>query len=144
MFVRSIAKTFEMYSVPVPECGCWLWTGSKDKDGYGQLMLGGKRKKAHRVAYEQGRGAIPDGMSVCHKCDTPACVNPEHLFLDTQAGNVRDCRAKNRNRNQNHERTHCKNGHPLSDDNVKIEVTGFRRCQTCRRAYLKTYDSRRS
>lgn len=82
--------------------GCWLWIGSRNHLGYGQLSYkrSGSREpvrvRAHRLSYELFRGPIPDGMFVCHRCDTPACVNPAHLFLGTNMDNVRDMLAKGR------------------------------------------------
>lgn len=134
----------EARSIPVPESGCWLWLNSVDRDGYGVIVVKGIHgKKAHRIAYQAANGEIPAGACVCHRCDTPRCVNPDHLFLGSQADNVRDCAGKGRIRNQNSQRTHCKNGHELTGENVKIEVTGFRRCITCRRQYLSQYDKGR-
>ena len=83
--------------------GCWLWRASVDRWGYGQIGSSGKPRtmlKAHRVSWEFAYGAIPDGLSVLHRCDTPACVRPEHLFLGTQQDNVADMNAKGRNRFQ--------------------------------------------
>ena len=76
--------------------GCWIWTASRDKDGYGFLKFRGKQDKAHRVAWVLYRGEIPAGLIVCHTCDNPPCVNPEHLFIGTQKDNAMDKVGKNR------------------------------------------------
>jgi hypothetical protein len=79
--------------------GCWLWQGLVNKSGYGKLKctpLG--EHLAHRVAFRILVGDIPESMCVLHKCDTPKCVNPEHLFLGTQADNVADMVQKGRAR----------------------------------------------
>jgi hypothetical protein len=75
---------------------CWLWTGSKVKGGYGQLELQGKRQLAHIVSYRLANADYDKAKCVCHKCDIPSCVNPEHLFLATQSENMKDCVAKGR------------------------------------------------
>lgn len=78
---------------------CWLWNGRPNASGYGRISLGGKAggyQLAHRVAYAIAHGSIPEGAVICHECDTPACVNPAHLFPGTQRDNIRDASRKGR------------------------------------------------
>ncbi len=77
---------------------CWRWTATHNSDGYGIIWLSGKYWLSHRFSYALHFGEIPVGMLVCHHCDTPDCVNPEHLFLGTQKDNMEDCEAKGRTR----------------------------------------------
>ena len=83
---------------PEPNTGCWLWTGNTAprENGYGQISLKDRPLRAHRAAWEQFRGPIPAGLFVCHRCDVPCCINPDHLFLGTAAQNTADMVAKGR------------------------------------------------
>lgn len=74
---------------------CWLWT-SQLRNGYGMFTINYKPLSAHRVSWELHNGPIPKGLLVCHKCDIPSCVNPEHLFLGTIQDNTNDRDSKGR------------------------------------------------
>lgn len=81
----------------VPENNaCLEWPRSHDTSGYGLIGVGGKKQKAHRLAYREKIGPIPDGLKVCHKCDNPPCFRPDHLFVGSDLDNRLDCVSKGR------------------------------------------------
>lgn len=111
--------------------GCWLWTGATSRRGYGSVTINGRSVATHRASYEAYHGPIPDGLHVLHSCDTPACVNPEHLRVGTRLDNMRD-RAE-RGRHANTVKNACPSGHPYDDSNTYVDPRGNRQCRTCRR-----------
>lgn len=107
-FFEKVSKTGE----------CWLWTGARMKNGYGKIIINRKEAKAHRVSWELAHGPIPDGISVLHRCDTPPCVRPSHLFLGTQADNMADMAAKKRGTGWPHKGAKVP-GAKLNEDQVR-------------------------
>jgi hypothetical protein len=98
---QKMEDRLERLSIPEPNSGCWLWTGGFDDRGhpfkpYGRIWVRGSSIVAHRASWLTYRGKIPDGMLVCHKCDTPLCINPDHLFLGTHKENTDDMISKGR------------------------------------------------
>jgi hypothetical protein len=91
-FRKPLAERFWSF-VRKGKVGCWNWIGSLDKLGYGKF---GQVGLAHRASWMLNRGKIPNGLLVCHKCDNPSCVRPSHLFLGTDADNVKDRDKKGR------------------------------------------------
>ena len=92
----SIEKKFAIRSSGRNEKGCWIWSGKKDLDGYGNIRDGLKMKRAHRVAWELYRGPIPAGAHVLHKCNNPSCVNPAHLSIGDHKENMQDRKVNGR------------------------------------------------
>lgn len=90
MRAQTAAERFDR-SYTVAESGCWLWSGvPRGANGYGVLKVEGAPMAAHRYSYTKHHGPIPGGLFVLHRCDTPLCVNPAHLFLGTDQDNSDD------------------------------------------------------
>lgn len=127
-FLRNVMVTAE---------GCWLWTASRDKDGYGKFSVGSPphrwNGRAHRWSYERWVAPIPVGLQVDHLCRTRSCVNPTHLeAVDTLTNLMRgDTHAA-----RNAAKTHCSHGHPYDDENTRRTSKG-RTCRTCAREWMR-------
>lgn len=117
---RDIRRFWSKVALPDAE-GHMLWSGYRNKHGYGQIRIGDRAQYTHRVSYAIANGEIPAGMVVDHTCRTPSCVAPDHLELVTQAENLRRAR-----------RDHCRRGHQLDAANVYVRPdTGVRQCRAC-------------
>jgi hypothetical protein len=128
-FFRRVAPITE-------EKGCWEWVGALNRR-YGRLHVPGKHHLqvyAHRLSWEIHFGPIPDGLDVCHKCDNPSCVKPEHLFIGTHLDNMQDASRKGHfgPNHRNSRKVVCPLGHPL-DAVFKLRNRTVRRCATCHR-----------
>lgn len=104
--------------------GCWEWIGAKVR-GYGYFRLGGKQRKAHRVAYELLVGPIPDGLTIDHLCQNKGCVNPEHMEPVSVSENLSRLGRR---------MSACRRGHPFTPENTYVQKRGSRVCRTCIRA----------
>lgn len=117
---------------------CWEWTGARNPKGYGSVTNGkGGSMLAHRRAYEEVVGEIPDGLTIDHTCENTSCVNPAHLEPVTLAENIRRRYAG---------MTHCNQGHELSGSNLRLSMkkdgSERRVCVTCQRDYVRAYRAR--
>lgn len=116
--------------------GCWLWPYMVTFKGYGQTSYRGKNVPVHRHMYKLVHGVtLSFSQQVCHTCDVRHCCNPAHLWLGTAHENQLDSAIKKRHRNAR--KTHCKRGHPLTDENTYVCPDGLRNCRTCGRARLR-------
>ncbi len=125
----------------VKDSGCWEWTGAGRR--YGSVFQG---IPIHRQMWVLANNRqIKRGIFICHNCDNPRCVNPEHLFEGTHTANMTDASTKGRlkGRNLNSKKTHCPKGHPYTGENIlwtnKKSHTLLRRCRAC----LKLRDRRK-
>jgi len=130
---------------PVPEARpdlgpCWVWTGTLSWQGYGHILIEGRMRRAHRVAYEMLIGPAPDGLDLDHLCRVRHCVNPAHLEAVTHQVNMLrgDTWAA-----ANAAKTHCVHGHEFTEENTYITPQGGRSCRTCRRKRLVELRKRR-
>ena len=119
---------------------CWEWIACLNSRGYG-LTAGGKKGKSiltHRKAWEVIVGEIPVGLTIDHLCFNKICVNTDHLEVVTGEENTRRAAARI---------THCRHGHPLSGENLRIKRRrngrSQRECKTCKAAYQRSYRARR-
>ncbi len=128
---ERISKDSRGYSTP-----CWVWQLSTATNGYARARPpGGTRHLAvHRVAYEEFRGPIPEGLEIDHLCSNRACVNPDHLEAVTHAENMKRF---------NWKRSVCLHGHPLEGANIKMFADGRRTCRTCNDAWFRARQARR-
>ncbi|HXJ92652.1 MAG TPA: HNH endonuclease signature motif containing protein [Terriglobia bacterium] len=130
---RFWTKVSKSGPLPSPYLGqCWLWTSPPRDGGYGQFYVRtGLVVRAHRFAYEQFHGSIPEGLTLDHLCRNTLCVNPVHLEAVTQRENT----LRGNGPAAKHARkTHCKRGHPYNESNTYFYPDGRRGCRVCRRA----------
>lgn len=114
--------------------GCWLWTGPTTNGGYGKI----KAKLAHRLAYEELVGRIPDGLEIDHLCRNILCVRPDHLEAVTHDENMRRATPGANNA----AKTHCPKGHAYDATNTFVNRKGSRVCRSCSRASKRAYRAR--
>jgi hypothetical protein len=119
---------------------CWLWTGTVDRYGYGRLSVNYKNMSAHRLSAMMHFGMFDKRMFVLHRCDTPRCVRPSHLFLGDQRQNIKDMFAKGRSPSQ--AITSCVNGHERNETNCRVRGAVVV-CRPCQAAASRRYKERK-
>lgn len=120
------------------DASCWPWIGTRNNKGYGMFMVTSPKKiPASRASWMLFRGEIPAGMSVCHECDNPACVNPSHLFLGTHADNMHDMHNKKRHKYVAH--VGSKNGFARLDESKVSTIKAMLRAGVTHKAIAKTF-----
>lgn len=143
--IRTALERFEEKFIPEPNTGCWIWMGSTVKSWkalYGTFWLNGNHLTAHRAAFIIYKGGIADDLEPDHLCRFTLCVNPQHLEavshrINTLRGNGATA--------VHARKTHCKNGHPFTSDNLYASPSCERKriCKECTRARLNRANQRR-
>jgi hypothetical protein len=123
---------------------CWLWSAATTGAGYGAVWMDGRLRLAHKVAWEDENGPVPDGMELDHECRNTRCVRPSHLEPVTHQVNVQRGRAGERQSSK----TRCSKGHELTPANTYVypataKRAARRECRACRKAYMADHHSRK-
>lgn len=124
------------------ETGCHIWTGARDKNGYGKTNYHSKDIRAHRLIYQLVRGNLSKDKFILHKCDRPSCCNIDHLVEGTPKDNMVDKVRKGRLRNQYMGTTHCKHGHEFTPENTRFATWAGKRKRVCVTCYTNQYKAR--
>ena len=127
MATRLASRDFYSFIVKRHEQGCWVWSGTMHRSGYGTWG----RELAHRHSWELANGPIPEGAWILHHCDNKPCVNPLHLYAGTRAENVQD--AVDRGRIKPTRKARCQQGHLKEGDNLIVVQSRGRNSYRCRR-----------
>lgn len=132
------------WSLTRPKGKCLEWAGKKDPNGYGTFYFSGENYRAHRISFWLANKSDPGAYQVCHSCDNPWCVEPNHLFLGTASDNLKDCVAKGRHPLAS--KTHCKNGHELKGEHIRLIVRPDgrhnRECLLCKSARQRAWKAK--
>jgi hypothetical protein len=140
---KTLKERFDAKVKVNSQSDCWIWTGTKDRDGYGLISVDGKPKRSMRVVYELYRGPIPKDLVLDHclypgQCIGPSCCNPQHLVPTTRSANSA--------RNSWTRKTHCPAGHEYTPENTVLENTRggrkSRRCKKCKHEHIKQWQLR--
>ena len=138
---KALPKQFLSKIAFEPNSGCWLWEGAHNSVGYANFWFEKKSHAGHRFLYERLFGQ-QSGLEIDHTCRMRCCVNPDHLEAVTREENQRRRVGLG---SANRKKTHCRNGHPLSGDNLEVLTTSAgtkRRCIICRNANQRAYNAR--
>lgn len=133
MSALTVLPTNMQTKIRISESGCWDWTGALNGKGYSSVGFSGKTWLGHRVSYTVAVSKIPDGLTIDHLCRNKRCVNPEHLEVVSRAEN---------SRRASRVITHCKQGHELAGENLRIKYRARgeqRECVSCAKQIARVY-----
>lgn len=131
-YTLTATERFWRFVSPEPNSGCWLWLGAYIRKGYGMFAIAPKKVRlATHVSLEMHGHLRPSARSIArHKCDNPACVNPDHLEWGTHQENFNDMVQRGRGRMNTTRKTHCCRGHDLNQT-AYTRGNGYRQCRAC-------------